>query len=329
LAPSSPAASANVPVQVKIATILPRGLAQDNVLKKLEEDWAKVSGGAVILKRAPTGQKDGEAGIVRKLRTGNYQAGLLAAVGLSEIEHDVSALQFMPLTFQDWDEVDFVREKIRSRLEDKLRAKGFIVLFWADSGWVNFFSSREGATPADFKAMKLGVWAGSNEQVDLMKAHGYKPVTLEPEDFLSGFGTHMIDAAPIAPTFALGCQIQTVAPYVLDMNWCPIVGAAIIRKDVWEQIPADTQKKLLALCEKAGADIRAEGRRFHNEALETLGKGPKTHLHHTTPAERAQWEKLCEELAPDVRGKMVPSDIYQEVTGLIKEYRTGKQRSSP
>jgi TRAP-type C4-dicarboxylate transport system substrate-binding protein len=119
---------------------LPRGVAQDAVLVKLEQDWRKASGGTVDLRRAPGGQKDGEATIVRKLNSGNYQAALLSVVGLSEIEPDTAALQHMPLVFRDWEEVDFVREAIRPRLEEQFHKKGFQVLFWADSGWVNFFA---------------------------------------------------------------------------------------------------------------------------------------------------------------------------------------------
>src|SRR5215472_11591014 len=107
------------PIDVKLATILPRGVGQDFILRKLAEDWQKTSGGTVTLKISPGGQKDGEAGIVKKLNSRNYQAGLLSAVGLCEIEKDVSALQYMPLTFRTWEEVDFVREKIRGKLEEK------------------------------------------------------------------------------------------------------------------------------------------------------------------------------------------------------------------
>src|SRR5438094_336537 len=120
-------------LEVRLATILPRGVGQDFIIRKLAEDWQKNSGGAVTLKISPGGQKDGEAGIVKKLNSKNYQAALLSAVALSEIEKDVAALQMMPLAFHNWDEVDFVRDQVRGELDNKLRAKGFVVLFWADA----------------------------------------------------------------------------------------------------------------------------------------------------------------------------------------------------
>jgi TRAP-type C4-dicarboxylate transport system substrate-binding protein len=312
------------PLDIKLATILPRGLGQDAVLKKLEQDWSKASGGTVLLRKAPGAQKDGEAGIVRKLHSGNYQAALLSATGLSEIEPDAAALQMMPLVFQNWEEVDFVREKIGARLEEKLQTKGFVLLFWADMGWVNFFSARKATTPSEFKRMKMFAWAGDNKQVEIMKSLGYQPIALETDNVHSSFATGMIEAAPIPPAFALGMQIPTVASHVLEVNWAPIVGAAIVRKDIWDKIPPGLQKKLRAQCDTAGFDIRAEGRRFHDDALKTLSKGPKTEVHIPRPEERREWQKLALELGPKIRGQLVPAPMYDEVQRLLKEFRAAQ-----
>jgi TRAP-type C4-dicarboxylate transport system substrate-binding protein len=312
------------PIEVRLATILPKGLSQDFVLTKLAEDWRKASGGTVILKKAPGGQKDGEAGIVRKLESRYYQAALLSATGLSEIDHDVQALQSMPLVFRNWDEVDYVRGKIQNRLKEKLGDRGYVLLFWADAGWVNFFSVEKVTSPAEFKKLKMFSWAGNAEQVEIMKSLGYKPVALETDYIHSGFASHMIESAPLPPGFASGVQIPTVAPYLLDVNWAPVVGAAIIRKDVWDKIPSDLRKKLAALCEKAGEEIRAEGRRFHTETIAALRKGPHTFVHEPTPGELVEWEHLGAEIGPKIRGSLVPADIYDEVQRLLQEYRAGK-----
>jgi TRAP-type C4-dicarboxylate transport system substrate-binding protein len=317
------------PVEIRYATILPRGVGQDYVLTKLEQDWRTATGGAIILHRSPGGQKEGEAGIVRKLRSGNYQAAMVSVIGLSEIEPAVAALQKMPLAFQTWEEVDYVREKIRGPLEDRLAAQGFVVLFWADSGWVNFFSVREAETPSEFRKLKLFAWSGDEPQIAVMKSLGYQPIPLETDYVLSSLASGMIDAAPLPPTFALGMQIPTVATHLLELNWVPIVGAGIIRRDAWDKIPADLKAKLRPLCESAGADLRAEGRRFHNDALRTLRKNAKMHVHALTPEQAAEWQALARQLGPKVRGTMVPADIYDQVQQLLQDYHSSQQISTP
>lgn len=313
--------AAAAPIVVRMGTILPRDIGQDLILTRLAQDWNAVSGGAVQLRRAPAGQSDGEAGIVRKLRSGNYQAGLLSVTGLVEIEPDVAALQFMPLVFRTWAEVDYVRDHIRGELEARLAAKGFVVLMWADGGWVRFFSRSAGFTPDDFRRMRVFTWAGDSRQLMLMNQMRFQPVALETDNIHQAFASGMIDAAPLPPAFALGGQIHTVAGHVLAVNWCPIVGAVVIRRDAWEQIPEATRAKLLPLCEAAGATLRAEGRRFDDQAMQTLSHGPRTAVHTPTAEQQAAWQALSSELRPLVRGTMVPGSIFDEVQRLLAEHR--------
>ena len=93
-----------------------------------------------------------------------------------------------------------------------------------------------------------------------------------------------------------------------------------------EQDSVGTRNKLQAFCDEAGANLRSEGRRFHEEALATLRKGPKTGVHTLTPPERAQWDALAVELGPRVRGKLVPAPMYDEVQKLLNEFRAAKER---
>src|ERR1700712_5524337 len=127
-------------VNIRLGTILPSGTAQLQALQALGEQWQKASGGLVKLTLYPDGRLGGESEMVKKMRIKQLNACVLSVVGLSEIDPGVGGLQLMPLAFRSWEEVDFVREKLRPRLEEQLRAKGYEVLFWADAGWVRFFS---------------------------------------------------------------------------------------------------------------------------------------------------------------------------------------------
>ena len=43
-----------------------------------------------------------------------------------------------------------------------------------------------------------------------------------------------------------------------------------------------------------------------------------------TPEIEAEWRKLAEGFYPQIRGKIVPADIFDEVVRLLQEYRKGK-----
>ena len=214
----------------------------------------------------------GEADIVRRMRLGQLQAGMLSVVGLSDIDKSVTAFSYMPMMFRSMEEVDYIREQLRPELEKRLLDKGFVTLFWGDAGWVRFFSKEPVLHPADLKKLRLFVWAGDNFQIDLMKALGFQPVPLETSDILPGLQTGLISAISTAPFYALATQVYGPAPHMLEVNWAPLVGATVITSKVWDSIPATTQEALRKAAEEAGTQMRARGRQEAEASVQTMSK---------------------------------------------------------
>lgn len=313
-------------VTIRLGTILPSGTPQHQILQGMIEQWRKESGGTVKVILYPDGRLGGESELVKKMRIRQISAAALTAVGLSEIDRGVAGLQLMPMAFQTWGEVDYVREKLRPVLETRLRAKGYEVLFWADAGWVRFFSKEPAVRPDDFRKMKLFTWSGDLQQADIMRSAGYRPVALETTDILLGLNTNMINALPVPPLIALAGQFYAKAPHMLDLNWSPIVGATIVRTDVWDRIPAALRVKLRATAEAAGERARAQGRRESDEAIKAMqAHGLQVHA---VPADAKQeWQAQIDTLNPKVRGTLVPEDIFDEVQKYLAEYR--RDHSTP
>ena len=258
--------------------------------------------------------------MVKKIRIKQLNAGLFTVVGLSEIDPGVTGLQLMPLTFRTWAEVDYVREKLRPALEARLRAKGFEVLCWADAGWVRFFSKAQVLTPDDVRRTKLFTWAGDENHIATMKATGFRPVPLETSDLLLGLNTDLINAAPMPPLTALAGQLYGPAPHMLEINWVPIVGAAIVRTDVWEKILAPARARLRAAAEETGEKMRTRGRQEDLEAVRVMAtRGLK--VHNLTPAAAAEWQTLGADLTQRMRGTRVPVEIFDAVQKHLAEFR--------
>ena len=90
----------------------------------------------------PDGTMGSEADMVRRMRLGQLQAGMLTVNGLMEIEPAVAGLQAMPKVFRNLEEVDFIGAKMEPLFNKRLETKGFVVLFWSDTGFVRFFTKR-------------------------------------------------------------------------------------------------------------------------------------------------------------------------------------------
>src|SRR4030095_9272536 len=117
-------------VTLRLGTLAPRGTSYHKSLLEMGQKWRDSTAGAVRLTIFPDGTQGGEADMVGLMQTGNLDAGLLSGVGLSGIAPAVNALKAMPMSFQSLDEVDYVGEKLHPRLEQRLLAKGYVVLFW-------------------------------------------------------------------------------------------------------------------------------------------------------------------------------------------------------
>jgi len=310
--------------QLRIGTLATKNSLYHRQLMELGEAWRTAQGGNAKYLVYPDGSQGGETDMVRRMRIGQLQGGLLSVVGLREIEPSIAALQNMPLMFRNWEEVDYVREKMRPAMEKKFLDKGFVVLAWGDAGWVRFFSKEPAVRPDDFKKMKFFAWGSEVEQQEIMKSLGYTPVPLETGDILPAIQTGMINAVPSTPYFALATQIYTTASNMLELNWAPIVGALIITKKAWDELTPEGQAAVREAGAKAGVQLRAKARQEVDDAVDAMKKrGLK--VNKPNAEQMQEWNTLADNLYPRVRGKMVPADTFDEVVGHLKAFRAGQR----
>ena len=309
--------------QLRIGTVAPKNSLYHRQLMELGEVWRNAQGGNAKYLVYADGSQGGEAELARRMRIGQLQGALLSVVGLREIEPSISALQSLPLLFKSWDEVDYVREKMRPTMEKKFLDKGFIVLAWGDAGWVRFFSKDPATRPDDFKKMKFFAWGSESEQQDIMKSLGYTPVPLETSDILPAIQTGMINVVPSTPYFALASQIYMTAPNMLEINWAPIVGALVVTSKAWGEMSPAVQAALRSASDKAGIQMRSKARQEVNEAVDAMAKrGLK--INRPTAEQMHEWDQLAQKLYPRIRGVMVPADTFDEVFAHLKAFRAGK-----
>lgn len=307
-------------MQLRVGTLVPKNSLYHRQLLEMGEAWRAAQGGASKYVVYPDGSQGGEAEMARRMRIGQLQGALMSVVGLREIEPSVAVLQNLPLLFKSWEELDYVREKMRPGIEKKFLDKGFVVLAWGDAGWVRFFSKEAAVRPDDYKRMKFFAWGAEQEQQSIMKSLGYTPVPLETADILPSIQTGMINVVPSTPYFALASQIYSTAPHMLEINWAPIVGAMVVTTKAWEAMAPAAQDALRSAGEKAGVQLRAQARREVDEAVDAMKKRGLI-VHKPNAAEMQEWNDLAEKLYPRIRGTMVPADTFDEVFKHVKAYR--------
>ena len=309
------------PRVIKLATIAPEGSSWHRVLLDMGEEWKMVSGGAVVLRIYPGGVVGDEDAMLRKMRVGQLHAAAISGMGLAFLDRSFYGLH-IPMMYASEKEFDYVRDRLSPLLEKRLEEKGFIVLNWGDAGWVHFFAREPFTHPAEMKAMKLYIGAGDEPLTQLYKEAGFRPVPISIVDILPGLQTGLIDAFNATPLAALAFQWFALAPNMADLKWAPLTGATIIDKRAWEKIPEEARPKILEVSRSASERLRHEIRNLNEQAMKEMVKNGLK-ITHVSPSVEAEWRKIVEDIYPEIRGKIIPADVFD----LVRKYR-GEFRSS-
>lgn len=307
-------------VRVRMGTVVPKGSLWDETLQYIRQEWHRISDGAVQVTIYPGGVLGDEADMVRQVRQGRIQAVGLSSVGLSRIDTSVSCLQ-IPMMFQSYDELDYVRDRLAPELERRIEARGFKVLNWADGGWVHTFSKRPVRTPDDVRKLKLFTAAGDPDTESLYKKFGFQVVPLSMTDMVTSLQTGMIDAFSIVPLFAQLEESYRLAPYMLDVRWTPLVGGTVIGTDAWNRIQAADRPAMLAAARSAGERLRGDIRKMGEDAVGAMEARGLTVVH-ADAGIQAAWQREAERAYPQLRGSYCPADLFDQVQRLRDAFRT-------
>ncbi|MBX3703950.1 MAG: TRAP transporter substrate-binding protein DctP [Steroidobacteraceae bacterium] len=310
-----PAAGAAPRKELRVATVAPAGSSFHKRLQSLSAEWSRGPGGVTM--NIYPGTQGGELQIVRRMRVGQIQGAALTSVGLGQIDRSVTALQFMPLMFRDWDDVDRVRERLRPELERRLLAAGYVAMFWADAGWVRYFSKTPIRSVRDLKPLRVYASSGDPDSIEMMKSY-YTPVVLEPDQILLGLRNGMIDALPVPAFLANFNQVAAYAPYMLDLNWAPITGALVVTDRAWKQFDAGTRDWLRESSGRAGDEMRRAARAEDEAAVQAMKDKHGLKVVALSAEAESEFRSEVARLYPRIRGTLVPEPMFDAAVATLK-----------
>ncbi len=318
-------AAGEAPITIKVATLVPQGSEWHKILQEMGSEWQTASKGRLAFRLYPGGVAGDDADLVRKMRLGTLDAGLLTVSGISAIDRGVLALE-VPLAYQNDQELDCVLKQMSPQLEKQIDAKGFVLLGWTEGGWARFFTKTPVRTPEDMKKMKIFVWAGDDQYTELWKKSGFNPVPLPSTEIATALQTGLITAVSVNPQGALLLQWYKQVPYMTDLKWAMFLGGFVITKSTWEKIPADLRPMVRDSALKACTRLRDFSRQSEGKEIEALKKNGVQVVPVDGPV-LEQWRQLIQGVIPQVRGGYLPTDLLDKALKLRDECRKGGAKS--
>jgi len=319
--PRQESAAAEATLSLRIASPAPAGSSWHRTLLAGAERWKALSSGRVTLRYFPGGVAGSDPDVVRKMRLGALDGGLLTAVGLAEIDKSCLALG-VPMMYESYDEVYYVLDRLRPRLEAGLLARGFVVLAWADAGWARFFTQVPVAAPGDLRPLKLLASTGDPRLADAWRSADFLPVPLPATETTVALQNGLVQGLAVPPQVAVLGQYFRHAQNMTDLRWHLLLSAIVVNRAAWERIPADLRPALLEAMREAGAQLRAEIRNSESKDIEAMRKRGLNVVPVSAP-ERAEWRKVALSMYPKIRGPIVPIEAFDEALRNRDEFRRG------
>jgi len=302
---------------VKMATLAPEGTEWHGLLVELGQQWKEVTNGEVRLRIYPGGVVGDERDMIRKMRIGQIHGAAISNEGMTEINPYFTTF-YMPMMYQSYDEVDFVRERLSDELLNITEDNGFKILTMVDVGWAYWFSTEPIYTPDDLKNNKIFIWAGDYKSVQLYEKHGYQPVPLAMTDVLSGLQTGLITSLGFNPLYALAQQLFGIADNMLEMKWGNLTAAIIIDLKTWNKIKPEYQQSMLTVAKKIGNGFQEKNRYESDKSVEVMKKyGLK--VNKPSPEQVQIWNELINSMSADIRGSLIEENAYDRLMEIKKE----------
>jgi len=318
-----PAAAAEARVNLRLATVAPRGSAYHLILDKMAAEIGRETGGEVRIRIIAGGAAGDETAMISKMRIGQVQMAAVSNVGLAELDPSAWTLS-IPMVFRDYPEWDHVREAMNPAIAETLQGHGFQVIAWADVGWLHFFASDPVNTLEDLQALKLAGASNDQTVLDLLRWSGFDPVQISSVELVSGFQTGLIEAVPLPIVIAEGSQIYRSAKFMNDLPWAPLQGAIIVHEQGWERLDASQREVVLRKSNEAAESFRETNREQERKSLAAMRSRGLEVIEASSEFESA-WMETAEKLFPLVREQLVSPPVFDRMIRLRDEYRAANE----
>ena len=305
---------------VKFATLAPEGSTWIKIMRDFDKTVREQSGGRVGFKIYAGGVAGDEKDVIRKIRLGQYHSGGLTGVGLGEVAKTVRVLD-APFLFKTYDEVDFILNKFDAEFRKAFEDGGFVLLGWAEVGFVYVYSDRPVFSPEDLKKTKMWMWEGDAIAQAAFQTIGISPIQLSITDVTTSLQTGMINTVYNAPYPLIALQWFTRVKYMMGEPLAVSNGAVLISKKMFDSMPKDLQDILLENGKKYFRDLTLASRKENADAIETL---KKKGIEVTMPPAyvATQFETAGEKARSLLVGKLFTQQFLDEVEAALRTYRS-------
>ena len=308
----------------KIATSAPDGTYLMKQLRTAAKEIKKKTDGRVKFKYYPGGAMGSQDVALKKIRIRQLQGAAVSNGVLASFYPD-SQVYTLPMLFNTFEEVDYVRKVIDKKIIDGLESNGMVSFGISEGGFAYAMSMTPIKETTDLNNHK--VWTPTNnKQAELtLRSFDITPIPLNIGDVLAGLQTNLIDTVAVSPIVAIALQWHTQIKYITDIPLTYIFATLLIDKKEFNKISMNDQVVVRGIMNKVFKKIDVQNRKDNVSSFNALSQqGIKV----ITPDNKAlsEWYRRGGVSRESIKSKgTLSKEIYQEVIELLSDFRKSKE----
>jgi TRAP-type C4-dicarboxylate transport system substrate-binding protein len=308
---------------IKFATLATEGSTWMNVFKEYDAAIRKESGGRMGFKIYPGGVQGEDKDVMRKIRLGQLHSAGITGVGVGDIASRLRILD-APFLFQSYAEVDHLHAVMDAEFQQAFAENDFVLLGWAEVGFVYIFTNTPVRNAADMKGVKMWMWEGDPIAEAAFRALGVNPIPLSVVDVLTSLQTGLINGAYTSPLAALVLQWNTRVKYMTTLPLADASGAVVVSKKKFDTLPADLQEILVRNGKKFMAELTAKSRVENAAAIETLKKNGIQIVEIKDPKQLQEYAAIGKAARQSLVKKLYDQAYLDRVEKTVADFRATK-----
>jgi TRAP-type C4-dicarboxylate transport system substrate-binding protein len=309
---------------IKFATLAPEGSTWMNVMNEYDHAIRAESNNRIGFKIYPGGVQGDEKDVLRKIKLGQLHAAGVTGNGLTTIAPKARILD-SPFLFHTYDEVDHIEKQFDGELQQSINDGGYVLLGWAEVGFVYVFTNTPVKSPEDMRGVKMWMWEGDPIAEAAFRTMGINAIPLSITDVLTSLQTNLIDGVYTSPLAAIALQWFTRVKYMVDIPLADASGAVVISKKKFDELPPDLQQIILKDGQKYLRQLTVQSRKDNTTSIQTLKKQGITIVEPDSKDAVSQYAEIGREARLSLVGKLYDGDFLTRVESSLADYR----KSSP
>ena len=305
---------------LKISTQYPDGTMLVNHLKDAGAEIADKTEGRVKLKVYPGGVMGDDRAVQRKISIGQLHGAFAQTGAFAQLYSDSQVLN-LPLAFDSYEEVDYVRTKLDPVIRKGFDKNGLVTFGAVDGGFAYVMSVDPVSSVADLRKQKLWLPANDTASATAAKVFELSPIMLNLGTVLTSLQTGAINAFAAPPAAALALQWHSRVKNLTDVPLLYTYGVLAISKKHFAKVSQADQAIVRAVLEKSFKQMDAESRADNIKAFEAIQQQGIA-LVKPNAEQMKEWKQYANKATKELtKAGEISQEIVDQLKAVVAEYR--------